>query len=152
MAGLRLALILFLVAGGVMSLRWTRLIPAHIAVAVAVGAVFVIGADCPPTVWQKSFLAHAGRPVYDGGFVEHYLLRSFVDGGMTRVMKAFVVATWVVPSVASYLVRGQPSDRVTVISSPRHGGMVSSAADQVDAIKRTASPPVGAMTNHACAP
>ncbi len=104
MIALHLAVIVVLVAGGPLALRWPRFVCAHLVVAVMVGAVFLVGADCPVTTWQKHFLRLAGRPAYRGGFVEHYLVNPVTGGGMTTAMKVTVLATWILPTVLSYLV------------------------------------------------
>lgn len=109
-----LTVIVYVVVGGPLALRWPRSARAHLIVAVLVGGVFALGMDCPLTVWQKALLERAGRPVYSGGFIEHYLVHPLTGTGMTPTVNAVIVALWVVPTVASYtvLVRRQYRTRL----------------------------------------
>jgi hypothetical protein len=104
MAGIHLTLIVALVVGGPLSLRWPRLVRVHLVIAIAVGGVFVVGADCPLTVWQKACLRRAGRSAYQGGFIEHHLVTPVTGTGITPAITALIVAVWVVPAVVSYSV------------------------------------------------
>ena len=66
----------------------------HVPAAIATAAVFALGADCPLTVWQKSFLRRAGTDAYDGGFIEYYVVEPITGDGMTPAVNAIVVAAW----------------------------------------------------------
>ncbi|HET9771155.1 MAG TPA: DUF2784 domain-containing protein [Acidimicrobiia bacterium] len=94
MAGAHLALVAFLILGA----WWPRLRPAHLVAAVATATVFLLGADCPLTVWENHFRAQAGWDTYGEGFVAHYLWRP---------SPMLVVAAWLVPTLLAYaVVRG----------------------------------------------
>ncbi|HYF46435.1 MAG TPA: DUF2784 family protein, partial [Acidimicrobiales bacterium] len=71
MAAAHLSLIVFLVIGA----WFPRLRRAHLVAALATAAVFLLGADCPLTVWENHFRDAAGWGTYDEGFVAHYLWR-----------------------------------------------------------------------------
>ena len=58
MAGAHLALIAFLITGA----WFTGLRKAHLVAALATAAVFLVGADCPLTVWENHFRAAAALP------------------------------------------------------------------------------------------
>lgn len=96
------AVIVAVVIGGPLALRWPKLIPLHMVVAVGVGAVFAAGADCPFTTWQKYCLRAAHRVPYEGGFIEHYLVRPITARPMTTIDKATVAAVWLIPTIVSY--------------------------------------------------
>lgn len=96
MASAHLSLVVFLVAGA----WYPRLRPAHLVAALATATVFLLGADCPLTVWENHFRAAAGWDTYGEGFVAHYLWRP---------APVLVVAAWVVPTALAYLVVPNPS-------------------------------------------
>jgi hypothetical protein len=102
MAAAHVALVVVLVAGGPLTLRQGNFAWVHLPAMVATAAVFLARADCPLTVWQKSFLSHAGRTPYHGGFIEHYVVERLGGHAMTPATNMAVVATWVVPTVLSY--------------------------------------------------
>lgn len=106
-AAAHFALIAVLVAGGPISLRRPGFVRVHVVVAVAVGTVFVLGADCPLTTWQKYFLQRAGEVPYEGGFVEHYLVHPITGAGMPASMSLIVLAAWLAPTVVSYSILSQ---------------------------------------------
>jgi hypothetical protein len=79
-----LAFIIFVVAGGLLVLRWRGVVWLHLP-AVAWGALIqFMGWICPLTpleVWARS---RAGETGYSGGFVEHYLLPVVYPEALTR--------------------------------------------------------------------
>ena len=112
MASAHLSLIVFLVAGAWLARGRPRVRAAHLAAIGATAAVFLVGADCPLTVWENHFRAAAGWPTYDEGFVVHYLVAPLT--GVHRLSptgQAMVVAAWVVPTVVGYLVAGSGTKR-----------------------------------------
>ena len=105
MAVAHLSLIVFLVTGAWLSLRWPGVRRWHLTAIAATGAVFLAGADCPLTVWENHFREAAGRPTYGNGFVVHYLVEPLT--GTRRLVgagQAFVLSAWPVPTLAGYLV------------------------------------------------
>jgi hypothetical protein len=85
MALLHLSLVVFLIVGAWRT-RWRRL---HLVAGGATAAVFLVGADCPLTVWENHFRAAAGWETYGEGFVAHYLWRPSAS---------LVIAAWLVPT------------------------------------------------------
>jgi hypothetical protein len=77
MAALHLALIVFMLTGSLLALRWPRLLWVHAPVALALLAVNLAGAPCPLTVWELDLRAASGAPGYEDGFIDHYLLEPF---------------------------------------------------------------------------
>lgn len=71
---LHLCFILFVVAGGLLVLRWRRLAWVHVPVALWGAGIELIGWVCPLTYLENHFRAEAGQTGYAGGFVEHYIL------------------------------------------------------------------------------
>ncbi len=107
-----LTVIVLLVAGGPITVRHPRFARVHVPVVLAVGAVFLLGMDCPLTVWQKACLERAGRGGYEGGFIEHYIVRPITGGGVTLVAELVIVVTgWCLPLVSYALVVISPRGR-----------------------------------------
>jgi hypothetical protein len=63
-----LAYLAFIPVGGVLALRWPRLIGPHLA-AVALALVSItIGFDCPLTTWEQSLRRQGGQRPYTTGY------------------------------------------------------------------------------------
>jgi hypothetical protein len=98
-----LAFILFVASGSIVAWRWPRVRWAHIvAVAYAAGIV-IVGFDCPLTGLEKHFRRLAGGPVYDGGFVNHYLTDVIYPGPLLGLLRWLIVVAIVVGYSGSYL-------------------------------------------------
>jgi hypothetical protein len=77
----------FVVAGGLLVLRWPRLAFLHLP-AVAWGAwIEFTGTICPLTPLENSLRRAAGEAGYAGGFVEHYVLPALYPAGLTPAMQ-----------------------------------------------------------------
>jgi len=88
--------IAFVVAGGLLVLRWPRLAWLHLPAAAWGAAIVLIGGVCPLTPLEKALRRAAGEAGYEGGFIEQYLIPVIYPGGLTRggqiAMGMFVVA------------------------------------------------------------
>lgn len=100
-----LALVALLIVGGPLGVRRPRLARVHLLAAAATTAVFLAGMDCPLTVWEKDARMAAGWESYDGGFLDHYLVRPWHPAGMTWWIVLGILAAWIVPSIAGHVVR-----------------------------------------------
>jgi hypothetical protein len=65
----------FVVAGGLLALRWRWAAAVHVPCACYGALVVVAGFICPLTPLENRLRRLAGEAGYQGGFVEHYLLR-----------------------------------------------------------------------------
>lgn len=72
-AVLHAAVVLFMLTGALLALRWPRLVLVHAPVALAVLAVNASGAPCPITTVELALRERAGAAPYDGGFLGHFL-------------------------------------------------------------------------------
>ena len=75
--------VLFVVLGGLLVLRWRRLIWLHLPAAAWGFAIEVFGWICPLTSLENSLRRRAGSAGYDGGFVEHYIIPVLYPPGLT---------------------------------------------------------------------
>jgi hypothetical protein len=97
-----LAYLAFIPLGGVLALRWPRLMWLHLA-AVAVGLISItIGFDCPLTTWEQSLRRRGGQRPYPNGFVDHYLTGRVYPHGYAWAVQAVFAFCAVVPYAFRY--------------------------------------------------
>jgi uncharacterized protein DUF2784 len=76
--------VLFVILGGLLVLRWWKLIYLHLPAAVWGAFIEFAGGICPLTPLENSLRSSAGQAGYQGGFVEHYILPVLYPAGLTR--------------------------------------------------------------------
>jgi len=74
----------FVVAGGLLVLRWPRIAWLHLPAAAWGVVIEFAGWICPLTPLENHLRARAGQTPYMGGFVEYYLLPVLYPEGLTR--------------------------------------------------------------------
>lgn len=84
MALTHLVFVLFVVAGGLLVLRWPRLAWLHLPAAIWGAAIELSGLVCPLTPLENWLRRQAGDSGYPGGFVEHYVIPVLYPVGLTR--------------------------------------------------------------------
>ena len=98
--GVHALFVVFVVAGGLLALRWPWVAAAHLPAAVWGALIEFRGWICPLTPLEKSLRASAGQAGYQGGFIEHYLLPVLYPAGLTGevqlVLGSLVIAVNVV--------------------------------------------------------
>ena len=82
--GIHALFVAFVVAGGLLALRWPWVAAVHLPAAVWGTLIELQGWVCPLTPLEKSLRATAGQSGYQGGFIEHYLLPVLYPAGLTR--------------------------------------------------------------------
>ena len=92
---LHLLFIVFVLAGGLLALRWRRAPWLHLPAAAWGVFIEASGRICPLTPLENRLRAAAGQAGYEGGFIEHYLLAVIYPAGLTRDIQ-FVLAALVV--------------------------------------------------------
>jgi uncharacterized protein DUF2784 len=103
------------VFGGMAAGRWPGLLPWHLAaVGWALGAV-TIRYDCPLTTLEHQLRELAGRGLYEGSFLRHYVRGVLFPESLTP----FVVAGIVGLVVAGWVRLAWPSSRRTPASGCR---------------------------------
>jgi Protein of Unknown function (DUF2784) len=78
------AFVLFVVLGGLLVLRWPKMMYLHLPAAVWGAVIELAGGICPLTPLENSLRRSAGLAGYEGGFVEHYILPVLYPTGLTR--------------------------------------------------------------------
>lgn len=92
-----LAFIVFVLAGGLLLLRWPRLGWLHIPAMIWAVFIELTGRLCPLTPLENYFRALAGSDIYHGDFIARYLLPLIYPPGLTPTMQlllAGVVIVW----------------------------------------------------------
>ena len=81
---LHFAFILFVALGGVIVLRWPRLMWLHLPAAAWGAFIEFTGRVCPLTPLENRLRIAAGETGYSGGFIEEYLMPVVYPDGLTR--------------------------------------------------------------------
>ena len=97
--------VLFVIFGGLLALRWWKVVYVHLPAALWGAFIELAGGICPLTPLENALRRDAGLRGYEGGFVEHYILPVLYPRGLTRnvqfVLGGLVIAinlavyTWV---------------------------------------------------------
>jgi hypothetical protein len=80
---LHFAFIVFVLAGGLLALRWRWAPALHLPAALWGAFVEASGRMCPLTPLENSLRRAAGDAGYAGGFIEHYLLALIYPAALT---------------------------------------------------------------------
>lgn len=84
---LHFAFLLFVVFGGLLTLRWWKVSWLHLP-ALAWGAyIEFYQRSCPLTPLENALRVKAGLEAYGGGFIEHYILPVIYPPGLAPVMQ-----------------------------------------------------------------
>ncbi|MDT3677480.1 MAG: DUF2784 domain-containing protein [Burkholderiaceae bacterium] len=76
--------IVFVVAGGLLVLRWPRAAWVHLPAAAWGAAIVLLGGICPLTPLEQWLRHLAGEADYEGGFIDRYLMPVIYPVGLTR--------------------------------------------------------------------
>jgi hypothetical protein len=78
------AFVLFVVAGGLLVLKWPRVAWVHVPAALWGAMIEFGGFICPLTPLENAWRRAAGGEAYKGGFIEHYVTATLYPSGLTR--------------------------------------------------------------------
>jgi hypothetical protein len=81
------AFVLFVIAGGVLVLRWPRLAWLHLPAALWGAGIEFSGRICPLTPIEQAWRRAGGGSAYEGGFIEHYVTAALYPTGLTRTVQ-----------------------------------------------------------------
>jgi hypothetical protein len=101
---LHLAFIVFVVAGGLLALRWTWAPLVHLPAALWGMFIEVSGGICPLTPVENALRRAAGSEGYSGSFVEHYLIPVVYPPGLSHSVQLVLGGFVVVANVLVYSV------------------------------------------------
>jgi Protein of Unknown function (DUF2784) len=80
---LHFGFVVFVVAGGLLGLRWPRALWLHLPAAVWGALIEFAGWICPLTPLENSLRRRGGEAGYPGGFIENYLTPVLYPAGLT---------------------------------------------------------------------
>jgi len=99
---LHLAFVVFVLLGGLLVLRWAKLMWFHLA-AVAWGALTeFLGIICPLTPLEVSLRQLGGGAGYQGGFIDNYVTAVLYPAGLTRELQIWFGFAALLPNVLIY--------------------------------------------------
>lgn len=81
---LHFAFVIFVLAGGMLAMRWPRVIWIHIPAALWGVLIEVAGWVCPLTPLENYLREQGGAAGYQGDFIAHYIVPVLYPAGLTR--------------------------------------------------------------------
>ena len=96
------AFVAFVVLGGFLAWRWSRIAWLHVPCALWGAVIEYQGWVCPLTPLENDLRRRAGLAGYAGGFVEHYVLPVLYPAGLTRPVQALLGTLVVVVNLIAY--------------------------------------------------
>lgn len=94
--------VIFVLFGGLLTIRWSWLILLHLPAAFWGIIVECTGWDCPLTPLENHLHHLGGRAGYEGGFVEHYLGPLLYPAGLDRWTRFFFAVVVLVANGVAY--------------------------------------------------
>jgi hypothetical protein len=108
------AAVLFMLVGGLLALRWPRLLWVHVPIALAILAVYLTGSDCPLTDLELWLRAQAGTSGYTGGFIGHYVTEPLGFPIHETTTQIGIYAVALVPNAIAYALLARRAWRARV--------------------------------------
>jgi hypothetical protein len=97
-----LGFIVFVILGGLLLLRFPKIMYLHIPAAVWGAVVEISGRICPLTTWENDLRQSAGESGYAESFVEHYLVPIIYPAGLTRDVQLTLAGIVVFANIVIY--------------------------------------------------
>ena len=97
------AFVAFVVLGGVLAIRWRRLVWLHVPAAIWGALIEFADWVCPLTPLENALRGRAGEAGYGDGFVQHYLLRALYPAGLTRSVQVALGTLVIVVNILAYV-------------------------------------------------
>ncbi len=97
-----LAFVVFVVCGGLLVIRWRRIVWVHLPAVVWGAWIEFAGWICPLTPLENWLRARAGGPTYAATFTEHYLLPLLYPATLTREIQWGLGLIVILVNVAIY--------------------------------------------------
>ena len=97
-----LGFIVFVILGGLLVLRFPKIMYLHIPAAIWGAFVEISGRICPLTTWENDLWQSAGESGYAESFVEHYLVPIIYPAGLTRNVQLTLAGIVVLANIVIY--------------------------------------------------
>jgi hypothetical protein len=98
------AFVVFVVAGGLLALRWPRVAWVHVPLAIYGAIIEFVGFVCPLTPLEVRLRERGGEAGYAGGFIEHYITATIYPEGLTRQVQITMGLAVIAINVVVYTV------------------------------------------------
>jgi len=98
------AFVIFVVAGGLLIVRWPRVAWLHLPAAAWGAWVELAGWTCPLTPLESWLRERGGGAAYTSGFIEHYVLPILYPGSLTRPAQCVLGGLVILVNVVVYAV------------------------------------------------
>ena len=105
------AFVLFVVLGGLLVLKWRRVVWVHVPAVLWAALVEFTGWICPLTPLENVLREKGGARSYSAGFIEHYIMPVLYPSSLTRQVQIalgvsvlainFVVYLWILRRAAA---------------------------------------------------
>jgi hypothetical protein len=99
---LHLAFVVFVVLGGLLVLRWPRVVWLHLPAAAWGAWVELSGSVCPLTPLENWLRTREGGSAYAGSFVEHHLLPVLYPASFSRELQLALAALVILVNALIY--------------------------------------------------
>ena len=99
---LHVGFVLFVVLGGLLTVRWPSLRWVHLPAALWGAGIELSGGICPLTPLENALRQRAGQTAYTGDFVGHYVLPVLYPHALTREVQLLLAALVVGVNLAVY--------------------------------------------------
>ncbi len=100
---LHMCFVVFVICGGLLALRWRKLIWFHAPAAVWGASTEFLGLICPLTPLEVMLRQLGGSSGYQTGFIDHYITAVLYPSGLTRHLQIWLGIAAVVPNAALYV-------------------------------------------------
>ena len=100
---LHMSFVLFVIFGGFLALRWSKLLWFHVTAVLWGASTEFLGLICPLTPLEVMLRQRSGAPGYHTSFIDHYITSLLYPSGLTRRMQFWLGILAVVPNAALYL-------------------------------------------------
>lgn len=100
---IHLIFILFVILGGLLALRNKRWSIVHLPAVLWAAAIEFKGWICPLTPLENWFREKGGSAIYQGDFIEHYLLPIIYPADLTRGLQIFFGLSVIIINIAVYI-------------------------------------------------
>ncbi len=112
---IHLIFILFVILGGLLALRNKRWSIVHLPAVIWAAAIEFKGWICPLTPFENWFREKGGNAIYQGDFIEHYLLPIIYPADLTRGLQIFFGLSVIIINIAVYVwVLSKTHDKVYI--------------------------------------
>jgi hypothetical protein len=99
------ALLVFFLIGGFLAWRWFWLIWVHLGIVAWNLTIVLLDFGCPVTASEKALRRLAGEPVYQGGYIHHYLEGHIWPMGQTPSVERVCFTIVVISYVGLFIIR-----------------------------------------------